>query len=239
MSTQAVTLVNIGNTHTQYATARDGVIGKICRCHSAGLPAEMFPEGTPLAVASVVPDAVQRLAPHCPFLITNRIRSGVDWSKADTSTLGADRIANAIGLRHYFALPAVCIDLGTAITFEVLDKQGRFLGGSIAPGRMLLRRALHSYTAQLPLLEMDDKFPAEGIGGNTIDALRCGIDGGAIGMVKGLMDRIENYFGGRVNFVAVGGDRTFFLRNLAGLSDGGEDFTLRGILIAWELNHEN
>lgn len=239
MSTENVTLVNIGNTHTQYMTLRSGQASVMGRCRTEELNSDMFPADTPLAVASVVPDATRKLSARQPFLVSNKIRSGINWQLADTSTLGADRIANAINLQRRFALPATCIDLGTAITFEVLDEHGNFLGGSIAPGRMLLRRALHSYTAQLPLLELESDFPADGIGANTADAMRCGIDGGATGMVKGLMEMIRHKFSSRVTFVATGGDREFFLRHIDDLTDGGDDFTLCGILIAWEQNNES
>jgi len=238
VSKRTVTLVNIGNTNTQYAIAEDGVIGELRCCPTSEVTATTFPGAIPLAVASVVPSVTAKLSGRNPFLVNSKIKSRLNWSQVDVSTLGADRIANAIGLCESFTLPAVCIDCGTAITFEVVDGKGNFLGGGIAPGRMLLRRSLNSYTAQLPLLAMSDTVPSVA-GKNTIDAMGLGIDGGAVGMVKELMRIIGAQLGGAASFVVTGGDASFFIRHIEGLIPGGADLTLRGILAAWESNYES
>ncbi len=229
--------MNIGNTHTQYAEAVGGVLGEVNVTPTADLQEELFAADLPLAVASVVPSATAKLVSRKPFLVSAAARTQLKWDRVDTSTLGADRIANAIYLGAAYPLPAVCVDCGTAITFEAVDADHNFIGGAIAPGRMLLRRSLNAYTAQLPLLAMSDTVPAA-VGGNTLEAMRLGIDGGAVGMVRELMRIIGGSFGGPITFVAVGGDAEFFVRHIEGLVSGGADFTLRGILASWEMAHE-
>ena len=156
----------------------------------------------------------------------------VDFSLVDASTLGQDRIANAVYLTERATLPAVSLDFGTCITAEVVDDQKRFLGGAIFPGRTLTRRALNLYTSKLPFVELADELPPCP-GANTADAIRMGTDAAAIDAVAGFLSRIEKVFGKRPSVFACGGDRAFFLRapELAGMTDGEDDFTLRGVEI--------
>ncbi|MBN2643265.1 MAG: type III pantothenate kinase [Victivallales bacterium] len=233
----SVFLMNIGNTNTEYSIAKAGIIGVSGIIPTRELTADIVPKGMALAVASVVPEASVILKTLNPFFISTKIRTGVDWSKVDNSTIGADRVANAIHLTHEFSLPGICIDFGTAITFEAVDGNGYFVGGSIAPGRHLLRKALHDYTAQLPMIELFDDIPESGC--NTLDAMRIGIDGGAIGMVEKQMELLAHQLGEPAEVIATGGDAAFFLKHIPWLKSGGKDFTIKGILKAWELNCES
>lgn len=231
----SVILVNIGNTHTQIVQANAGKLGMIERISTSELTAEIFPESLPLAVASVAPAATARLRHRPIFEVNAQVVPRLDWHRVDTATLGADRIANAVMLAASSPLPGLCVDCGTAITVEtVID--GVFQGGCIAPGRLLMRRALHDYTAQLPMLDLTRNLP-EQLGCNTVDAMTQGIDLGAIGIVRELVALARRQLGDRLRLVAVGGDREFFLRRLPELTDGGDDFTLQGILKIWEMNH--
>jgi len=234
-TTASVTLLNIGNTHTQIATAEQGRIAILRRVATSALSVDDVPSGMPLALASVVPAATRKLQALNPLVVTAATVGWLDWSAVDVSTLGADRIANAAALATG-ELPAVCIDCGTAITFEILGAGACFLGGSISPGRGLMRRALHDYTAQLPLLPPEAEL-AEEFGINTVAAMTQGIDRGAIGMVRELLSQAQQRLGAALTAVAVGGDRHFFLRHMPELSDGGDDFTLRGIYKIWEKNY--
>ena len=133
-------------------------------------------------------------------------------------------------------LPAVCIDFGTAVTFEVVTEDREFAGGAIMPGRMLLRRSLNDYTAQLPLIGITDLIPAVP-GSNTVDAMLIGTDLAAVGAVREILVSLEKLFpAGTLRRVACGGDRHFFMEHLA-LEDGKDEFTIRGIRKLWECNH--
>ena len=229
--------MNIGNTNTQYAIAEAGIMGLSWSVPTRELTAGIVPAGMALAVASVVPEAYAVLKALNPFYVSPKVRTGVDWSKVDSSTIGSDRVANAVHLVHAFCLPAICIDFGTAITFEAVDSNGYFIGGSIAPGRRLLRKALNDYTAQLPMIELFDDIPESG--SNTLDAMRIGVDGGAVGMVEKQMELLARQLGEPAEVVAAGGDAAFFIKHIPWLKPGGRDFTLKGILKAWELNCES
>lgn len=232
-----LTLLNIGNTHTRIATVKNGAISRVTSVPTPELEASDIPVDAPLAVASVVPAATSKLKHLKPFMVTPRPSTGIDWSLVDRRTLGADRVANTVMLSTLH-LPAMCIDFGTAINCESLDRERRFHGGSISPGRQLMRSAMHEHTAQLPLIPICGDIPC-GLGCNTIDAMRLGIDGGIIGMVQWLIDNARRRLGQETRFIAIGGDAKFFLSHIPALEDGGEFFTLNGIQKAWELEHES
>lgn len=229
-----VVLLNIGNTHTVIAEAENGRIKSSRKILTAELNSEALPEGVPLAAATVVPGFRKKFKDHDIFWLEPGCQCSIDLSKVDSSTLGADRLANLIALEDWFNLPALCIDFGTAITFELLDENRVFVGGAIAPGRALMRNSLHDYTAQLPLVSLKTP-PPDGPGRATGDQMILGMDSGAVGAVKELIGIMRKSVKGNLNIVATGGDADFFMKNISGIEYAGDDFTLKGILKAWEI----
>jgi type III pantothenate kinase len=230
-------VINIGNTRVQTGLWRDGRIQDFRQLAHGEFDLDSLPDTLPLAVATVVPEARARFGGRPVFWLGCTVKTGLDLSLIDTATFGADRLANAIALAHLAALPGICIDCGTAITFEVVDAHRILRGGAIAPGRRLLRRSLHEHTAQLPTIPETDASPP-GIGTNTVEAIRCGVDRGALGTVREILAGIRQEIGvPECPVVVTGGDAQFFAEHLPELTFGGVDFTLRGIATAWEMNH--
>ncbi len=229
-------LLDIGNTHTRIARWRNGVVEMIETIDTAVLSTEkvrrwLIPD-EPCAAASVVPAAAKRLTGiDIRFISAATAAGGVDFTRVDTSTLGADRVANAVALATSGILPGLVLDCGTAITIEIVDAEGVFRGGAISPGRGMFRRALHVGTAQLPELPPATRPPAAA-GENTAAALALGIDLGAVGMVRELLTVLSRQFPG-IRSLATGGDAAFFCSALPELLEPAtSDFTLRGIAIA-------
>lgn len=225
--------LNIGNTHTQILYIAPDRLNFLDTVSTADFSPEMIhmDELSFIGAACVVERLFPVLRDINAHLVTTEAASKfVDFSLVDASTLGQDRIANAVYLTKKATLPAVSLDFGTCITAEVVDAQKRFLGGAIFPGRTLTRRALNLYTSKLPFVELADKLPPSP-GANTADAIRMGTDAAAIDAVAGFLARLEKLLGRRPAVYACGGDRAFFLRapELAGMKDGGDNFTLRGI----------
>ena len=223
--------LNIGNTHTQILTVGPDGGRSLCTVPTEDFDPASLPDGAELFAACVVAEKTEALtARGARFATPEAASKKVDFSPVDASTLGQDRIANAVHLAAEGILPAVSLDFGTCITAEVVDVQGRFLGGAIFPGRTLTRQALHNYTSKLPLVELEDELPPCP-GTNTLNAIRMGTDAAAIDAVAGFLARVERMLGRRPTVYACGGDRAFFLRapELAGMKDGGDDFTLRGV----------
>lgn len=223
--------LNIGNTHTQILAA-DSDGGRTVRTvPTAGFDPASLPDGAEVFAACVVAEKIDALtARGCRMATPEAASKFVDFSLVDASTLGQDRVANAVSLTKRAVLPAVSFDFGTCITAEIVDDQKHFLGGAIFPGRTLARRALNLYTSKLPFVELADELP-QNPGTNTADAIRMGTDAAAIDAVAGFLARVERILGRRPTVYACGGDRAFFLRapELAGMKDGGDDFTLRGV----------
>ncbi|MBR2364961.1 MAG: type III pantothenate kinase [Lentisphaeria bacterium] len=201
------------------------------------------PDNIPLAASSVVPELTELLIDSGAFVVNKNKRFPFDTSRMDISTVGADRLANAAALTGG-KLPAICIDFGTAITFETVEADIAFTGGAILPGRKLMRQALHDHTALLPLLPLTDtpsRLPAAA-GKNTKEAMLLGTDLACIGGVKEVLERIKGelekkYPGQKIRICACGGDRKFFLKAMPFLEET-PFLTLEGIARIWQANQE-
>ena len=220
-------LLDIGNTHSRIARAEGEKITILRIVRTGDLAPELLPvrEGEELWGASVVP-AVSAKLPGVRFITAAEAARLLDLSCVDSSTLGADRLANAAAALE-LELPALILDCGSALTIELIDRERRFLGGAIAPGRKLLRQALHDHTAQLPEIPLSGRLPAFP-GPNTFEAMRFGIDRGAAGSARELIAACEKCYG-NFNKIVTGGDAEFFALAL-GLPVAPPDFTLRGVL---------
>ncbi|MDD5729231.1 MAG: type III pantothenate kinase, partial [Victivallales bacterium] len=201
---------------------------------TAELDIRELPVTVPVAAATVVPELRSRLDGRDIFWLEAGCECGLDLGRVDSRTTGADRLANLIALAAEYPLPALCIDFGTAITFEMLDRGKVFCGGAILPGRSLMRKALHEHTAQLPPVPLDIP-PPERPGTNTVGQMALGIDVGLCGAVRELIAVMRREAGENLRVVAAGGDAGFFVKRLSGLEYAGDDFTLKGILKAWEM----
>ena len=224
--------LNIGNTHAQILTCCDGR-ETVQTVATDDFSPEMIPSGSKVAAACVV----ERLFPvltglGARFAAPEAASDFVDFSAVDASTLGQDRVANAVYLAAKAALPAVALDFGTCITAEVVDAKRRFLGGAIFPGRSLMRRALNLYTSTLPLVELASGLPPCP-GANTADAIRTGTDAAAVDAVAGFLARLEKVLGCRPAVYAGGGDEAFFSSQpeLSGMIRTGNGLTLAGLRI--------
>lgn len=122
------------------------------------------------------------------------------------STIGADRLANATAAVSLGKLPAIVVDFGTAVTFDVIDAKGCYRGGVIAPGLPTAASALHERTALLPLTKVTSIRSC--VGKSTAEAIRIGLLLGAVGLVREAVERIssEVFNGKRPYVLATGGD---------------------------------
>ena len=113
--------INIGNTNTQSGMFEDGKFGELKSSLTQDLTADILPGDVPVAIASVVPEKSELLQGDEIFHLTPFTENELDTSMVDNSSLGSDRMANAIALANFAKLPAICMDCGTAITFEAVD----------------------------------------------------------------------------------------------------------------------
>lgn len=143
--------------------------------------------------------------------------------------VGADRILNALALRAICKGSAIGIDFGTATTFDCVDAAGAYVGGAILLGPRSAARALHEFTAKLPLVDV--RRPRSVIGKDTEHCLRAGLYYGYLGMIREVLSRTKNEMGGRPEIVATGGLAPLFLADL-GPVRYEPNLTLHGLRIA-------
>jgi type III pantothenate kinase len=234
-------VINIGNTNTQYGIYSGSEVRNVRYVPTSAflkMTAEI-PEilsGMPVAASTVVPAAKKVLSGKNIYWVSPSEKLPVSLKKVDASTLGADRIANIAAVAKSAKLPAIVIDCGTAITIDAVNGKSEFLGGAILPGRMLLRKSLNDFTAQLPLVALSDKKP-KALGRNTKDAILSGTDLAVLGAVKEIISRIKLEIKmEKCMVIATGGDAGFFIRNIKGIKPAGKDLTLLGIAACYSFS---
>lgn len=146
--------------------------------------------------------------------------------------IGADRVADAVAARAQYGAPAIVVDFGTATNIEVLDKDGNFLGGIIAPGVQTSANALFSRGAQLPTIDLI--APPEVIGTTTIEAIQSGIMLGESDRVDGLVRRIFAQLGYEAPVIATGGLAPVVAQNSTTITEVNPELTLEGLRLIAE-----
>ncbi len=168
------------------------------------------------SVAQDHPAMDRYLATLCPVLeVFGDTGSPLRSAYATSITLGADRLANAVGGSALFmGRPVLAVDAGTCITYDLVEANGTYRGGAITPGMHLRAKAMHAYSARLPLVEPESQPPA--LGTDTRSSLVAGIHHGILGEVDGF---IRNYAHDRPTLAVVltGGDAPWIA---AGLKNG-------------------
>jgi type III pantothenate kinase len=151
-------------------------------------------------------------------------------------TLGIDRLAAAVGAQVLFpGKDLLVMDAGTAITFDLIEANGTFLGGNISPGLRSRFRALHDYTEKLPLVTVSDQWPP--IGQTTEEAIRSGVLSGITLEMDGMIDLLSKKYPG-IQIVLTGGDAPFFERRLKNHIFVKFEITLIGLNRILEYNVE-
>jgi type III pantothenate kinase len=163
-----------------------------------------------VVICSVVPpvqtalaESIQRTWGLDPLLLTTDLDLGLKISYSPPSSVGADRLANALAVVTFYGCPAVIVDFGTATTFDAISRDGTYIGGAIAPGLEVSEEALVVHTAKLPRVPL---VPPEAvIGRTTAESLQAGLLYGYGGLVDGLVQRFVAELGRDTRVIATGG----------------------------------
>ncbi|HEX7571083.1 MAG TPA: type III pantothenate kinase, partial [Verrucomicrobiae bacterium] len=155
---------------------------------------------------------------------------GIDYPKPDS--IGPDRLANAVAARRRFGAPVVVVDFGTAVTFDVVDSKGNYVGGIIAPGLAAMTNYLHEKTALLPKIEIREIKTA--IGKSTEEAMLVGAVHGYRGLVRELIAELKRELRvKKLPVVATGGYAKLIAAKLPEISAVEPDLTLEGLRLVW------
>jgi len=167
----------------------------------------------------------------------DKTRLNIDIKINNKKEVGADRIVNALAGYKKFGGNLIIVDLGTATTFDVVGKNGEYLGGAIAPGINLSLKALHDMTAQLPKISL--KKQKNIIGKSTIEAMNSGVYFGYISLLEGMITKIEQELGSKTTRIITGGLAEIFKEALKDSINYHEpELTLEGIRIVYEQNNQ-
>jgi len=193
-------------------------------------------------IATVVPAMLFSLKTLCrkyfkvdPLIVGDEnVDLGIDVLLDRPEEVGADRLVNAIAAHEIYDDAMIVIDFGTATTFDVVDRQGNYCGGAIAPGINLSLEALHMAAAKLPRVAIGK--PDKAIGKGTTTAMQSGIFWGYIGMIEGLTRRMKNEFGSEMTVIATGGLAALFAESTDVIEHYNTDLTLHGLLAIYKRN---
>jgi len=193
-----------------------------------------------LIVSSVVPKKnrlVQQAAGKTKVLWLNpRLKLGVGIDYPKPKSIGADRLANAAAVTALYGYPAIVVDFGTAVTFDIVSDRRTYIGGVIAPGLEAMTSFLYQRTALLPKLSL--KEPRHAIGKSTIEAMLSGAVFGYRGLVREILARIraEQFPRKKVYIVATGGYARLIAGQLPEIDAVRPHLTLEGLRVAANLN---
>jgi type III pantothenate kinase len=192
-------------------------------------------------ITSVVPqvvysvkNAMRKYLKKEPLIVQENLNIDIVNKYANQSEVGADRLVNAYaGFRKYGG-GLIIVDFGTATTFDVIDKEGAYLGGVIYPGIKISLDALVQKTSKLPKVEIE--APQKNIGINTVMSMQSGIVNGYTGAVIHIIEQIEKELGYRTKVIATGGLAGLIGKQTNRIEQIDRSLTLDGLY--WIYQHE-
>lgn len=192
-------------------------------------------------ISSVVPPVfnsvktgVVKVIKKQPMVVGTGLRTGLNIQVATPSQVGSDRIVIAVAALAEYKAPMILMDLGTATTIEVVEKENVYAGGVIIPGVRTSLDALISKAAQLPGISLEQ--PKQVIGKNTVDCIRSGMMYGTAAMIDGMIDRMEEELGHGATLVATGGLAQFITPLCKRSIILDKDLLMKGLNILYKKN---
>ncbi len=256
----ALLAIDVGNTNTVFALYQDGALTRQWRCATnAGRTAdEYYAWLTALAgsaldpgtvretvIASVVPGALLNLEALCQSHLDTRplVVGHPDCLlpvavRVDPATrVGSDRLVNTVAAHARYGGDLIVVDFGTATTFDVVDTDGAYIGGVIAPGIDLSLQALHRATAALP--EITVVKPDRVVGKNTLDCMHSGIYWGYLSLIEGICTRIRQERGRPMTVIGTGGLARIYARSPSPIERVDTELTVTGLKLIFDYNRSS
>ena len=166
--------------------------------------------------------------PECRLPVQPRVDQG--------TTVGPDRLVNTVGAHDRHGGDLIVVDFGTATTFDVVDHDGAYVGGVIAPGVNLSLEALHTAAAALP--HIDVARPERVIGTNTVACMQSGVYWGYIGLVEGVVREVRRERGRPMTVIATGGLASLFAQGTELFQSIEDDLTMHGLVLINDFNKD-
>ncbi|MGH7197122.1 MAG: type III pantothenate kinase [Candidatus Omnitrophota bacterium] len=240
---RSIIAVDIGNTSILAGRISGGKLGKVCRVPTglarrkalAAFKKAFLPRrAEAFVIASVVPAVGRFLRREIPtafrvpaYLIGRDLQAPIVNRYRTPGQVGIDRLMNAVAAFCRYGRPAIVIDFGTAITFDVVSGKGEYLGGVIAPGIEISLEALFQKTALLPRIRM--ARPKGVMGRDTVESIRAGCAYGIGGLCERVIDEIKKHYQFKPLIIATGGYARFMRNYCRGIDKIDDGLTLQGI----------
>lgn len=253
--------IDAGNTHTVFAVIEGEELRRQWRAATSAsrtadeyavwlmqlmeLERIRFADVGEAIISTVAPQALFELRRLCrdyfgcePLVVGEGVELGIDVLLERSAEVGADRLVNAVAAGDRHGGPLIVVDFGTATTFDVVDADGNYRGGVIAPGVNLSLEALHMAAAKLPRIAVER--PRRVVGGDTLEAMQSGVYWGYVGLIEGIVGRIREEFpetgASKMKVVATGGLAPLFAGGTDAIGHVDPDLTIRGLQLLHQRN---
>jgi type III pantothenate kinase len=239
-------LIDVSNSFVKLAFATQEKIGKPSRVATSKLGIAALRrilqrrKVETIVVSSVVPKKNKAIAAAAGstrvLFLGPQLDLGVGIDYPRPRSIGADRLANAVAVAQLYGAPAIVVDFGTAVTFDVVSAAGDYVGGVIAPGLEVMTNYLYQRTALLPKLTLRE--PPRAIGKSTRDAMMSGAVFGYRGLVREILARLraENFPRKKPHVIATGGYAELIAKKMPEIRAVHPNLTLEGLRIVGNRN---
>ena len=174
---------------------------------------------------------------HDMLVVGPGLRTGMAIRYDNPREIGADRLVNAVALRERYDGAAVCVDFGTATTFDIISDHAEYLGGVILPGIEISLDALTERGAKLPTIDLQE--PRGVVGKSTVDAIRAGILYGYAGAIDGILVRVQRELDMKMDVIATGGLSARIVPFTEHIDEIDDLLTLTGLRLIYERNRDS
>lgn len=169
-----------------------------------------------------------------PLFVEPGVKTGLSIRYENPTEVGADRIVNGLAARELYGAPVIVVDFGTATTFDIVNAEGEYAGGIIAPGPGISAEALFSHASRL--YEIDLRRPKYLIGRNTAGAMQSGLYYGYVGLVDGILTRLLEEIEDVRMVVATGGEAHLIANGSEFIREVNPRLTLLGLKMIYDRN---
>lgn len=250
-----IVVIGVGNTRTTLATWTNeqlvsplpvptGDVAAFEEAYAAHLAASANGRIGATALACVVPGALPQIGnlvrertDKDVLVVGDTIRLPMEVDVIDPKAVGVDRVCGAAAAYDTLKTGCTIVSFGTAVTIDLVDDEGTFVGGAILPGVRMQIKALHEHTAQLP--EVEPGVPALPYGRDTKEAIQTGVCRGLAGAVRGIVEGYASHMNRWPQVVATGGDLTLMAPHCDFLDSMVAHLVLRGIALAYTKHAES
>ena len=192
-----------------------------------------------IIIGSVVPEVTEEIKMSSynylkkkVYVVNEDLKINFPMKIDNKQEVGTDRLVNSIAAWNIYKKASIVIDFGTATTFDVVNKDGAYIGGVICPGINLSLQTLHQAAARLPRVAIAK--PNKVIGNSTVNAMTSGIYHGYIGLIKHMVELITLELGYKTQIILTGGLADLFSENLGISNIVKKNLTIEGLYLAYK-----